>query len=85
MSRSGGTHLNWLPSPAVDEGKGKVVTGQEPTEGEDDVSNGDVVERLLEGGRWVVGIGSGGTKTDGLKDNGRVQTQSVESDIKREP
>jgi len=82
---SSGTHLDWLPSPAVDEGKGKVVTGQETTKSENDVSNGDIVKGLLERGRWIVDIGSGGTETDSLEDDGRVQTQSVESDIKCEP
>jgi hypothetical protein len=66
MSRSGGTHLNWLPSPAVDEGKGKVVTGQQTTESENDVSDRDIVESLIEGGRWIVGIGSARPETDSL-------------------
>jgi hypothetical protein len=79
------TDLDRLPSPAIDESKGKVVTGQETTKGENDVSDGDIVKSLLESSRWVVGIGSGGPETDGLKDSGRVQTQSVEGNIESEP
>ena len=65
------THLDRLPSPMIDECKSEVVTGNKTTDGENDVPNGDIVKRVLQGGRWVVRSGRR-SETDGLKNDGRV-------------
>lgn len=74
--------LNGLATPAVDEDEGNPVSGDETGDGEDQVSDTDVPEVVedLEGPS-----AAGSSETDGGQDDGRVKTETVESDIKSEP
>jgi hypothetical protein len=70
--------LDGLASPRVDEGKGDPVPGNETSDGEDQVTDGNVVqvvEDLLGSG------GFGGSETDGRQDDGGVETKTVEGNL----
>lgn len=77
--------LDGTTSPRVDQGNGEVVTGEETAERENNVTDSSVVKGLVhvDLGR-LVGV-LVGAKADGGKDLGRVETETVESNVKGEP
>lgn len=83
--QNGETHqLELLSSPLVNDEEGEVVSGDETTDGENDVSDGDIVEGLVVVDVLVGTLGVG-TETNGGEDDRRVETETVESDIKGKP
>ena len=75
------THeLDGLAAPLVDDEERRPVAGDETSGGEDHVADGDVLEVLVNlGGALERRVGR--TKTDGVEDNRRVETETVEGDV----
>jgi len=74
--------LDRLASPRVDENEGDPVSGDEAGDSEDQVTDGDifqvVVDLEISGGSW-------GSETDGGQDDGRVKSKTIESNIESKP
>ena len=74
--------LDGLAAPGVDEEEGSPVAGNETGDDDDEVTDGDVPEVLVDGsgtGERLVG----GTETDGVEDDGVVETETVEGDLRK--
>ena len=74
--------LDGLAAPGVDEEEGSPVSGNETGDDDDEVADGDVPEVLVDGsgtGERLVG----GTETDGVEDDGVVETETVEGDLRK--
>ena len=72
--------LDRLAAPAVDEEEGHPVTGDETCDGQDHITDANVLQvgvNLQGTSKALVGR----TETDGVKNNGRVETKAVESDL----
>ena len=79
-SEHGETHkLDRLASPRVDEKEGDPVSGDETSDSEDQVSDGDVVQVPVDLERSVDVCW--GSETDGGQDDGGVESEAVESDL----
>jgi hypothetical protein len=73
------THeLYRLAPPDVDDEEGSPISRNETGDGEDQVTDGDVVQVVVDllgpGGVW-------GTETDGGQDDGGVETKTIESNL----
>ena len=82
------THeLDGLAAPLVDDEERRPVAGDETSGGEDHVADGDVLEVLVNlGGALERRVGR--TETDGVEDDRRVETETVEGnlwEVKSEP
>ena len=73
--------LDGLATPSIDKQEGGPVSRDDTRNDQDHVSDGDVVEVLVDGSGTLQRL-VGGTETDSLEDDGRVQTQAVECDLK---
>ena len=76
--------LDGLAAPLVDHEEGRPVAGDEASSGEDHVAHGDVLQVLVH----LVRAGEAGARraeTNGVEDNRRVETETVEGDVEREP
>lgn len=74
-------HLDWFTAPAINEEEGSPVTGDETGHNEDEVANGDIAQVLVDSER-ASNVLAGSTVTDGGENDGRVQTETVESNLK---
>ena len=75
------THkLDRLASPRVDEKEGDPVSGNETCDSEDQIADGDVVQIPVD----LEGPGDvcWSSETDGSQDDGGVESETVESDLK---
>jgi hypothetical protein len=78
------THqLDGFPSPFIDEEKGGPVSGNETTDGEDDVTDRNVFQVL--GDLFRSRTRRGRSESDGGQDDRGVQTETVESYVQDEP
>lgn len=71
--------MDGLASPLVDEEEGDPVSGNETSGRQDQVSDADVVEVVIHSadtGRLRI------AETNSLQDDSRVETESVESNLK---
>jgi len=75
--------LDRLASPKVDEKEGNPVSGDETSDRKNQVADGDVPQ--VEVDLFGCSAFGGRAKTDGGQDDGRVKTETIESDVESEP
>ena len=76
------THeLDGLSSPTVDEDEGNPVSRDETSDGKDQVAKGDVPQVVIDFVRSGEGRRS---ETNGGQDDGRVKSETVESDLRKD-
>lgn len=71
--------LNGFAAPRVNEEEGNPVSWNKTCDGEDQISDTDVPQVVEDLGRSG---GAGGSETNGSQDDGRVETEAVEGDLK---
>ena len=71
-------HLDRFSSPRVDENEGNPVSGNEASNGKNQVSDGDVHQVVID---LMRSSATRSAETDGGQDDGRVEPKAVESDL----
>jgi hypothetical protein len=73
--------LNGFTAPRVDEQEGKVVPREQTSGSQNKVTRTDVIQGFVDtAGSLITRWG----KTDRIEHNGRVETQAIESDLKKQ-
>lgn len=75
--------MDGLSTPGVDEEESRVITGDETGDGEDNVSDGDVVQVLVDLGGFRESLGRR-TEADGVQYDRGIEAETVESNLNGE-
>lgn len=76
--------MNRLATPRINECHRKVVPGKQTADSEDQITDSDIVQRDLNVFR-LIGRAGIPAKSNSLEDRSRVETETVESDVKGKP